>query len=103
MTQLINECGIQLMQLILTLVVSYVGLMFKKYYNMYINTEEKKHIINVCVKATEQLYKDLNGEAKKQKAIDMICDLLYEKGISITEAELNAMIEAVVQELTKNK
>lgn len=103
MTQLINEFGMQLAQLILTLVVSYVCIFLKNIYKKIADTDEKRNIVKICVQATEQIFKELHGDMKKDKAIDMICDMLHEKGITISEVELDTLIEAAVQEINKYK
>ena len=46
--------------------------------------------------AIEQLYKDLDGPTRKEKAKENIILMLNEKGITITELEMDMMIEAVV-------
>ena len=54
--------------------------------------------MRTCVKAVEQLYHDLGGPEKLEKAKEGIEDMLNEKGIPITELEMNLLIEAVVSE-----
>ena len=52
--------------------------------------------VKTVVNATEQLYKDLDGAKKLEKAKENIIALLNEKGITITELEMDMMIEEVV-------
>ena len=57
-----------------------------------LSNEKVKTVVN----ATEQLYKDLDGAKKLEKAKENIIALLNEKGITITELEMDMMIEEVV-------
>ena len=49
----------------------------------------------------EQIYKDLDGATKLEKAKDNILAQLNEKGISISELELDVLIEATVNGFKK--
>ena len=60
---------------------------------------QRSIIVKNCVKCVEQIYKDLHGDKKKEKCEQQIVQLLYEKGITITQEELDIMIEAAVQEM----
>ena len=63
----------------------------------------KKSIARTCVKAVEQLYKDLNGEEKKKKAIGNITKMLKEKGIKITDLEIEMLLESAVAEFNRQR
>jgi ribosomal protein L20A (L18A) len=76
----------------------YIGAQFKKLYEKYVNTKVKKDVASTCVKAVEQLYHDLGGPEKLRKAQEGIRDMLDEKGIPISDLELNLLIESVVAE-----
>ncbi len=54
-----------------------------------------KDIVSDVVKAVEEL-KDLTGEEKKAKAVEIILKECKERNLKITEAELCPLIEAVV-------
>ena len=43
-----------------------------------------------------QVYKELNGEEKLQKALEQASTLLMEKGINVSEVELRTLIESAV-------
>ena len=59
------------------------------------NDEMKRKVVKTCCKAVEQLYKDLHGEEKYNKAVESIVAMLNEKGISITELEIKMLVEEV--------
>jgi intergrase/recombinase len=79
---------------ILTGIASFVGLKIKGIYEKYINDKTKKDVVESTVKYVEQIYSDLKGEEKLEKAKENIIELLNQKGISITELEMDVLIEA---------
>lgn len=101
--ELINQITHNILQAVLVVVFSYIGIAGKNIYKKYIDTDTKKIIVRDCVKAIEQIYKDLHGSEKKAQCENYISQLLYEKGLTITEDELDIMIESAVQEMNKDK
>ena len=82
----------------LTGLAGYIGAQIKKLYEKYINDKTKRAVAQTCVKAVEQLYHDLGGPEKFKKAQEAVEEMLNEKGIPISELEMNLLIEAVVSE-----
>lgn len=76
----------------------YIGVQIKRLYEKYVNTKVKQDVVRTCVKAAEQLYHDLGGPEKLKKAQEGVREMLAEKGITISELELNLLIESVVSE-----
>lgn len=83
---------------LLAAAAAFVGAQLKRLYEKYINDKTKQSVVRTCVKATEQLYHDLGGPEKLQKAQEGIVQMLNEKGIPISELEMNLLIESVVAE-----
>ena len=81
---------------ILTAIGSYVGLKVKTFIKEKADTDTKKKVVETTCKYVEQIYKDLDGESKLEKAKDSILEQLNEKGVSISELELDVLIEATV-------
>ena len=81
-----------------TALAGFLGAQLKSLYQKYVNDKTKESVVRTCVKAVEQLYHDLGGPEKLEKAKEGIEDMLNEKGIPITELEMNLLIEAVVSE-----
>ena len=81
---------------ILTGIASFIGVKVKKVYEEYVNTKTKKDIVDTTVKYVEQVYKDIHGEEKLNKAKEKAIEWLDEKGISISDTELEILIEASV-------
>lgn len=100
--QVVNEFitmyGSTILHSILTAIAGYLGIVLKNLYEKYINDKTKKDVAETCVKAIEQLYKDLHGEEKLQKAVEAASEMLMSKGITITDIELRMLIEAAVGE-----
>ena len=82
----------------LTALAGFIGTQVKKLYERYINDKTKEAVVRTCVKAAEQLYHDLSGPEKLKKAQEGAVEMLNEKGIPISELELNLLIESVVSE-----
>lgn len=80
-------------------VFAFIGAQLKKKYQEKIDTEEKRHAVETCVNAAEMVYKDLKGAEKLAKVKENIVEWLNLKGISISEIELDMMIEAAVTNL----
>lgn len=98
LAQFISEYGTQILYLIFTAIAGYVGIVLKNLYQKYINDQTKKDVVRTVVRGIEQIYKDLHGEEKLNKALEAASGMLMEKGISITEFELKMLIEATVAE-----
>ncbi len=98
MKQFVNEYGTAILYTVITAIAGYLGVWAKKLYGKYISDKTKKAVAKTVVMAIEQLYRDLNGEEKLEKALEYASDMLEEKGISITELELRMLIEAAVGE-----
>lgn len=90
----LQEYGMEILYTVIIAVFSYLGMQAKALYEKYINTKEKQAVAETVCKAIEQIYKDLDGESKKQKALENISLMLEEKGITITELEMEMLIEA---------
>lgn len=95
----IAEYGAAILYAVFTGVAGFIGLQIKAIYQKHINDKTKEQVVKTVVKAVKQLYADLSGEEKLQKAIQNITEMLNEKGITITELEIRMMIEAAVEEM----
>lgn len=58
--------------------------------------KQYKELSMMAVKMIEQLYGDLGGEEKKEKAIDALQGLLANIGIKLTDEEIEMFIESAV-------
>ena len=81
---------------ILTAIAGYIGLKIKAHFEKKEIDKTTKNVIKTVVRAVEQMYKDLHGEDKLNKAIESASEILMEKGISISSLELRMLIEDTV-------
>lgn len=88
--------GTVILYTVLTAVFGYLGILAKRLAEKYLNSKEKKAVAASCVKFVEQVYKDLHGEEKLEKALEAASEMLAEKGIQCTELELRVLIEAAL-------
>lgn len=79
-------------------IAAWLGAQLKGIYQTHVNDKTKRAVVRICVKAAEQLYHELSGPEKLKKAQEGIVSMLNEKGIPISELEMNALIESVVCE-----
>lgn len=87
---------------ILTTITSYIGIKIKSFIEEKINSEIKKKVVETTCQYINQLYSELDGSEKFQKAKENIIQQLNEKGISISELELDILIESTVNSLKKS-
>jgi len=77
-------------------IAGYLGTQIKGMLQRRADEKTKISVAKTVVLAVEQMYKNLHGDKKKQKAIEGIRQMLDEKGIPITELEINMLLEAAV-------
>lgn len=78
-----------------------IGLIKAKY-SEYVNTDTKKEIAMLTVRYVEQVFKTLHGKDKLDKAKSAFVKMLNEKGIDVTEEEMNMLLEAAVHQINEN-
>lgn len=96
--EFVSEYGLLIIYTLLTAIAGFIGTQIKRLYEKHINTDRKRKVVETCVKAVEQLYRDLDGTEKLEKAKENIFAMLTQEGIEITEIEMDMMIESVVAE-----
>jgi phage-related minor tail protein len=95
------EYGTQIIYTVLTAIIGAIGTWVGTLYKKYINDKTKESVVKTCVKAVEQIYNDLHGEEKYNKAVEAITEMLNEKNITISEFEIKMLIEASCSEFVK--
>ena len=81
-----------------TALAGFIGAQLKLLCQRWLDDKTKEAVARTCVKAVEQLYHDLGGPEKLEKAREGIRQMLEEKGIAISQLEMNLLIESVVAE-----
>lgn len=89
----------EILATIITALASFIGVSIKNAYTKYINTKTKKEIVQDTVNYVEQVFKDIHGKEKLEKAKEKALEWLNEKGIKISETELEILIESAVNGL----
>lgn len=92
----------QIVLMILLALAGWLGVQVKNLYNKYVTTEVKQAVCRTCVRFVEQVYTDLHGREKLRKAMERATQILATYDIHITEDELEAMLEAAVNEFNKS-
>lgn len=82
----------------LTALAGFLGTQLKALYRRWVDDKTKEAVVRTCVKAVEQLYHDLGGPEKLEKAREGIRQMLEEKGVFISQLEMDLLIESVVAE-----
>lgn len=88
----------QIILAIFLALAAFLGAQAKRLYKKYVTTEIKQSVCRTAVRFVEQVYKDIHGREKLEAAMQKASEILEEYGITISEAELVAMLEAAVNE-----
>ena len=99
--EFISEYGTTILYAILTAFAGYLGIVIKRLYTKFVNDKTKQAVAKTVVQAIEQIYKDLHGEEKLNKALESMSEMLAEKGIQISDLEMRMLIEAAVAEFNE--
>lgn len=99
--EVINAFGAKIIGLFVAALFSAVAMGLKTLCTKYINTEIKQNLAKTAVQAVEQVYKDIHGEEKLNKAMEYLSATLNEYGITISTTEMKVLLEAAVGEFNK--
>jgi hypothetical protein len=99
--EFIAEYGTSIIYTIATAILGFIGMTVKSIIEKYVDEKKKEKIVETCVKAAEQIYKELKGNDKLEKVKENIISMLTEQGLTISELEMDMMIEAAVAEMNK--
>lgn len=94
----LNEYGI--LSAIITAVASALGVLVKKLWDKTVGDkvkeDTKKDVAKLVVKYVEQVYKDIHGEEKLEKALAAFSEMLGQKGITISDLEMRVYLESAL-------
>lgn len=103
----LNEYGILagIIGTTVTAVGGALAMLFKWLYKNTIGDKIKldtvEKIARVVVKFVEQVYKDIHGEEKLEKALEAFAEMLNNKGITISELEMRVYLESALAEFNE--
>ena len=96
---ILNQC----LDVILPAAASVIAILFgvlgakiKRLYTDKVHDETVKSVVDNVGKWVQQVYYDLNGQEKLEKALERASQTLKEKGITVSKSELNTLIESAV-------
>lgn len=74
---------------------------FVKGHGIDVKIKNQERLARAAVEAVDRKFKELDGPAKKDKAVDFLVESLQEKGIPITDSDLDMFIEQAVETVRK--
>ena len=95
---ILNQYINQIILMLILALAAWLGAQAKNLYRKYIDNEIKQNVCRTVVRFVEQVYIDLHGPEKLSQAMEKASEILEGYGITISESELIAMIEAAVKE-----
>ena len=96
-----KEIIMNIIPIVLATVGTFLIGLIKAKYSQYVNTDTKKEIAMLTVRYVEQVFTALHGKDKLEKAKSAFVDMLNEKGIEVSEAEINMLLEAAVHKMNE--
>lgn len=99
--EFINDYGLAIISTILTAIFGFLGAKIKRYLDEKENARIVQHVVKTTVLAVEQMYQGLKGTEKYELALRNISEQLEQKGISVTELEIQMLIESCVSEFNE--
>ena len=98
LNEFMQNYGIELISTALVALAGYLGMVIKKLVEKHLKNKTAKSIAKTVVQAVQQMYKDLNGSEKLDKAMEAFSDMLAEEGIHISEFKMRMLLESAVGE-----
>ena len=98
---IINMYGAEILGTLLLALAGIFGMVAKRIATKYLDTDTKRTLAKVVVQFVEQVYTELHGDDKLNTAVAVLADMLAEKGIHTSEAEMYVLIEAAVAEFNE--
>lgn len=98
LSEFMSNYGVELISTAVVAIAGYLGMVAKRLVEKYLKDKTAKSIAKTVVQAVQQMYKDLNGEQKLEKAMEAFSDMLAEEGISVSELQMRMLLESSVGE-----
>lgn len=100
--EFIAQYGMEIISTAVMAIFGFVGICIKNVIKKYSDERTKEQVCKTVVKAVEQMYSDLTGDERYEKAVESVSEMLAEKGIGATELEVKMLIESAVKEMNIN-
>ena len=98
-TEFMNSYGMEIIAMVLVSVLGYLGMIAKRLITRYLDTGDKRAMALASVRYVEQVYIGLHGQEKMHHALSRFEKLLAEHGITCSATEMEALLEAAVNEM----
>lgn len=98
-TEFLHQYGLELLAVLLGILFGYLGIVLKTMTGKFLDSETKVQVAGTVVRFVQQVYRDLDGPAKYEKALQEASSQLKRHGISADPAELRLLLEAAVNEM----
>ena len=95
---IIDNYIMQIVKLIIFAIVALFAGEAKKLWSRYVNSDIKRNVARIVVRAVEQIYTELHGNDKLHMAMQRAAAILADYGIEASDYELVSLIEAAVNE-----
>ena len=99
MKELITQIIIDYLPVILASIGTFLVARLSKLWTKIAEDKTKRDIAATTVRYIEQVFIDLHGKEKLQKAKESMSELLISKGINITEVEITMLLEEAVKNM----
>ena len=99
---ILNSYFTQAFLFFLLALVGYLGTQVRNLYRKFVNNQIKQDVVKATVLYIEQCFKAIHGPEKLAEAMARASEILAGYGITISETELVAMIEAAVNEFNNS-
>lgn len=80
--------------------ITWLGTKIKAKYEEKVKNEQVRDVVEKVVRYVEQKYKGIDSSEKYAQALQKAQEWLSQKGIEVSEVELDTLIESSVYELT---
>ena len=100
--EFIAQYGMEIISTAVMAIFGFVGICLKNVIKKFSDERTKEQVCKTVVKAVEQMYSDLTGDERYEKAVESVSEMLEEKGIGATELEVKMLIESAVKEMNIN-
>ena len=97
-----KEMLMDLLPIVIAAVGTFIIGIIKTKYTEFVNTDTKKELAMLTVRYVEQVFKALHGNEKLNKAKSAFIKVLNERGIEISEDEVNILLEAAVHKMNED-
>lgn len=94
--EILGELVFACLGVVITAVATWLGTLAGKLWKEKAQSEEVQSIAKTCVRAVEQMYRDLDGEEKLGIAMEMCKDFAAGKGIKLSADEIRIFLESAL-------